>query len=122
MQGGTSPLFACASSDGRPTQVLPRPPTAGLVRARPPSAVRAPDRPVQVWLPPGRGALVRPSGTGGTLYLVAEGAAYRIASLSALSALGSQTEQVRPLPRGWLAALPKGPALRILRAPGSPGG
>ena len=36
--GGTSPLFACASSDGRPTQVLPRPPVAGLVRARPPSA------------------------------------------------------------------------------------
>jgi hypothetical protein len=53
---------------------------------------------------------------------VAEGAAYRIASFSALSALGYQKEQVRPLPRGWLAALPKGPALRILRAPGSLGG
>jgi Type VII secretion system ESX-1, transport TM domain B len=120
--GGTSPLFACASSDGQPTQVLPRPPIAGLVRARPPSAVRAPDRPVQVWLPPGRGALVRPSGAGGPAYLVAEGAAYQIASPSALSALGYQKEQLRPLPRGWLATLPRGPALRTLRAPGNPGG
>jgi hypothetical protein len=53
---------------------------------------------------------------------VAEGAAYRIASPSALSALGYQKEQLRPLPRGWLAALPRGPALRTLRTPGNPGG
>ena len=121
--GGTSSLFACASSDGRSTPVLPRPPTAGLVRARPPSgAVTSPAPPDQVWLPPGRGALVRPPGADGPSYLVAEGAAYPIASASALAALGYQKEQIRPLPRAWLATLPRGPVLRTLRAPGNPGG
>jgi Type VII secretion system ESX-1, transport TM domain B len=119
--GGTSPLYACVSSGGRPTQVLSDPPTAGLVRARPPSGAAPPPGrpPVQVWLPPGRGALVRPPGAGDRPgYLVAEGAAYPIASTSALGALGYRKEQVRPLPRAWLATLPRGPLLRTLKAPG----
>jgi hypothetical protein len=53
---------------------------------------------------------------------VAEGAAYPVASPSALGALGYHKDQVRPLPRAWLATLPRGPVLHTLRAPGVPGG
>jgi len=122
---GTSPLFACTSSDGQPAQVLPRPPAAGLARATPPSgAIRTLGQATQVWLPPGQGVLVRPSETTGAgrgrprpVLLVAEGVAYPVASESALGALGYQQEQVRPLPAAWLAMLPRGPMLRTLKAP-----
>jgi hypothetical protein len=126
---GTSPLFACTSSDGQPAQVLERPPAAGLVRATPPSgAIRTPGQATQVWLPPGQGALVRPiraTGAGrgrpGPVSLVAEGVAYPVTSASALGALGYQPEQVRPLPAAWLAMLPRGPTLRTLKAPSGMG-
>jgi hypothetical protein len=129
--GGTSRLFACTSSDRQPVQVLARPPVAAeLVQATPPSgATEGPGTGVRVWLPPGRGTLVRPStaaGAGATpsvpAYLVTEGVAYPVASESALTALGYQPRQVQPLPRPWLATLPRGPSLRTLRAPSGPGG
>jgi hypothetical protein len=127
---GTSPLFACTSSDGQPTQVLSRPPATGLARATPPSgAIRTPGQARQVWLPPGQGVLVRAATATGTgsarlgrrVFLVAEGVAYPVASESALGALGYQQEQVRPLPAAWLAMLPRGPTLRTLEAPGGLG-
>jgi Type VII secretion system ESX-1, transport TM domain B len=117
---GTSPLVACASSDRQPTQVLPRPPAAaGLARTTPPSGATEGAEPgVRVWLPPGRGVLVRTSTAPRVpAYLVTQGVAYPVDSESALGALGYQQEQIQPLPRPWLSTLPEGPSLRTLRAP-----
>jgi hypothetical protein len=80
---------------------------------------------VQVWLPPGRGVLARSSSSAGAeispkapVYLVTEGVAYPVPADVALRALGYQPEQVQTLPKAWLAALPKGPSLKPLKAPG----
>jgi hypothetical protein len=116
---GTSPLFACAASDGAAVRVLPRPPLGGgLARALPPAGVPRPAPGERLWMVPGRGVLARPRGAPpadvsrrAPLYLVTAGAAYPVVSQAALGALGYGAEQARTLPPRWLAALPRGPAL-----------
>jgi hypothetical protein len=115
---GASPLFACAATGGRPVRMLARPPAAaGLVLAAPPAGRRDAGR-VRVWQPAGQGVLARPADDAGQdlstrapAFLVADGTAYPIPSESAIGALGYTRQQVRPLPRPWLAALPRGPVL-----------
>jgi Type VII secretion system ESX-1, transport TM domain B len=120
---GASRQYACASTTG-PVRVLDRPPTApGLVRAAPPAGARARGGgPVRVWQPAARGVLARPADAVGKdlsprapAYLVADGTAYPIPEESSLGALGYADTEVRPLPRAWLAALPRGPVLAAPR-------
>jgi Type VII secretion system ESX-1, transport TM domain B len=113
----SSKLLACTAAGGGPVRLLPRLPAApGLVRAAGPD--RRDRGRARVWQPPGRGLLARPAGAAGDevttrspAYLVADGAAYPVPSEAALGALGYATDQVRLLPKAWLAALPRGPTL-----------
>ena len=127
---GTGELFACATTSGGHVhvQVLPRPPLAqGLVQAPlPPGVHGVPGARVRVWMLPTRGVLARPGKvlraeiTPRTpVYLVTGGVLYPVPSAEALSALGYQQDQVQPLHRSWLAALPKGPSLVSLKPGGA---
>ncbi|MGW7571499.1 type VII secretion protein EccB [Streptomyces tendae] len=86
--------------------------------AQPPSTLPEACRPVDaVVVRPGRGALVRVLGAGGTTmggttYLVGDsGAKYRVSSAEALGALGYAQEQVTALPSPLVSMLPTGPDL-----------
>jgi hypothetical protein len=110
---------------GRPLGIPEAPERPPVPRAPTPwtACVRADDDRTELLLgsPPGGGSrrgglLARPTGGNGIL-LVTGGRAFPIDS-TALPALGYTGSQVQTVPARWLALVPRGPALRLLRPQG----
>jgi hypothetical protein len=124
---GSSPLWACTpSAAGGEVQVLERLPVPQGFVARTPGPPGAGGGTAAarftVWQAPGDGLLARAPGpvdreisADDPVVLVTGGRALRIVSQDALRALGYARAPVAPVPRPWLAALPQGPSLEVIR-------
>lgn len=111
---------------GRPLGIPESPERPPVPRAPTPwtACVRADDNRIELLLgsPPGSGPrrgglLAHPSG-GNSILLVTGGRAHPIET-TALAALGYTGSQVQTVPAGWLALVPRGPALRLLGPEGA---